>query len=222
MGAWREELEGEDHGGSEEDEGAEDPHDSGSEDLILNKRDAEGIGVADVVLVDGAIAEGDGGGDQGVYQVGADEVEEDAPVALLRVRRPGTDDAPPEEERGGKEAEVLDGVPGLVVEGEVVGGGDVPGDEGEVHGEPGYGWLDQPGGEAAEGGAPDERGDDPAHDGRRKAAQERDSGESVEDEGRDDGHDEEVLDHVGAEERVGEAIHGGGDGEPEDEDAGDE
>src|ERR1700722_13689031 len=49
----------------------------------------------------------------------------------------------------------------------------------------------------------------------RNAAEERDLRIAEEEKRGDEGHEEEMLDHVGAEERVGEAVHGGGDGEPD-------
>ena len=53
---------------------------------------------------------------------------------------------------------------------------------------------------------------DGAAENGRKAAKEGDYGKPVEDERRNDGHEEQMLDHVGAEEDVGEAIYGRGDG----------
>ena len=114
-------LEGDDHDGTEVGEGAEDPHDGCAENLILKHGDTEGIRVVDVVAVDGAIAECEERGEHGVHQVRADQVDKDSPVALLGACGPWPEDAVPEEHRCAEEAEVLDDVPVLVFEGEIVG-----------------------------------------------------------------------------------------------------
>ena len=51
--------------GNEEGEGAEDPHEDGAKDLIVEHGDIEGVGVVDVEAVDGAVAEGEEGREQG-------------------------------------------------------------------------------------------------------------------------------------------------------------
>ena len=49
----------------------------------------------------------------------------------------------------------------------------------------------------------------------RQAAKQRDDRKTEEKQGWDDGHQQEVLDHVGAEQRIGECIERRADGEPE-------
>ena len=79
-----------DHGGDEEGERAEDPHDDCAEDLVFEDGQAEWVGVGDVVRVDGPVAEGEKAGEHRHDDVGEREVEEGAPVvAPLRARAMG-------------------------------------------------------------------------------------------------------------------------------------
>ena len=83
--------------------------------------------MVEIEAVDGAVAEGEEGGQERVDDVGGEQVQNDSPVLAVLRRGPGAQDANPEQERGAEEAEVLDYMPVLVLEREVVGRGDVPG-----------------------------------------------------------------------------------------------
>jgi hypothetical protein len=217
-----EETDGDVEGGGKKDGGAEDPHDDGACVLVGEGGDAEGVGFAEVVAVDRLVAEGEEGRECGVNEVGGEEVEDHEPAGVLGFGGPGADEGVPEEEGGEEEAGVFDLVPVFVFEGEVVRAGDVPAEEEEVHGEPGDDGGGEGVAEAAEGAGADEGAEDVDADGAGEAAEERDDGCSGEEERGDDGHEEEVLDHVGGEECVGESVHGGADGDPDDGEAGEE
>ncbi len=113
-------------GWNEEGDRAEDPHDDCAEDLVRERLDPKGVGVGDVVRVDRAVAEGEEGRKRCIDEVGADQIEKDAPVVTSACGGPGAQDAPPKEQRSEEEADVLEVVPVFVFEGEVVGGGNVP------------------------------------------------------------------------------------------------
>jgi hypothetical protein len=98
----------------------------------------------------------------------------------------------------------------------------VPGEVGDIHGQPGDGGRDQPADEAAQGAEAQERTEDAARDGRGQAAEQRDDGKRVEQQHGDGRHQEEMFDHVGGEERVGKAVERRGGGEPEEGEAGEE
>ena len=102
---------------------------------------------------------------------------------------------------------MLELVPVFVLEGEVVGGGDVPDEEGQVHREPRDDWLGEEVSEGAEPLHAQEWGEQAHGDDVRDAAEERDLRVAEEEKRRDEGHQEEMLHHVGAEEGVGEAVH---------------
>ena len=121
----------------QEDERADDPHDGGAGDLIGNRRDVEGVGLPEIVAVDGAVAEGEECGEGGVDDVGGGQVEQHEPAGMAHMGWPGPDDGPPEEGCSAEETHVFELVPVFVLEREVVGGGDVPSEEDEVQCEPG-------------------------------------------------------------------------------------
>jgi len=166
----REEAEGKEHGGDEEGEGSEDPHEDGTEDLIVEDGDEEGIGVVDVEAVDGTVAEGKEGGEKGHDDVGEGEVDDGSPVVGARVGGPGAKDGPPKKDGGEEEAEVLRAMDGFVLQREVVGGGDVPAEVGEIHGEPRDGRRDEPVCDAAKSGCAQEWTDEEAYEECGKAA----------------------------------------------------
>ena len=114
MALRREQADGDDHGGDEVGEGAEDPHEDCAENLIVEDGETEGVGVGDVERVDGAVAEGEEAGEHRHHDVCKGEVEEDAPVVGAFLRGPGTEDHPPEEQGRDEEGEVLGCVEGLV------------------------------------------------------------------------------------------------------------
>ena len=106
-------------------------------------------------------------------------------------------------------------------QGEVVGGGDVPQQEGDVHGQPGGDRRDNGMGESAQA-ARAQDGVQQATECSGNAAQQRDGGPPGEEERRNGHHEQQVLDHVRGEDGVGELLQWGGEGKPEDGDAGDE
>ena len=108
----------------------------GAEDLVGEGLDSEWVRVDRVERVDGAIAEGEEGGERSVDDIGGDEIEKDAP-AMRRTRgRPGANEAPPEEQRGAEETDVFEVVPVLMLEGEVISNGDMPAEECDIHRKP--------------------------------------------------------------------------------------
>lgn len=202
------EAEGYEDGWDEEDERAQDPHDDGSGALVGDGVDVEGVWTLEVVGVDGAVAKGEEGGERGIDDVCYDQIRQHDPAWIARGRRPGADERPPEEDRCGEETDVLELMPVFVLEGEVVAGGDVPEEEGEIHREPCYERSSEKVAEGAEPLHAQEGGEQMDSHVVGKAAEEWDLWVAKEKKRWDEGHQEEVLDHVGAEECVGEAVHG--------------
>lgn len=201
-------------GWNQEGDGAEDPHNDRAEDLVGEGLDLKGVGVGDVVRVDRAVTEGEKGRKRCVDQVGAYQIEKDVPVAPSACGGPGAQDAPPKEQRGEEEADVLEVVAVFVFEGEVVGGGNMPEEKDRIHQEPCDRRENEQVRKSTEGFGPKQRsGDWSAHEGR-QAAKERDNRKTEENQRRDERHKNEVLDHVGTEQHVGKRIQRRADGDP--------
>ena len=100
------------------------------------RRYVKRVWLPQVVAVDGAVAEGEEGGERGVYDIRQNQVWQHVPPWVVRTRWPRADERPPEEDRRAEKTKVFELVPVFVLEREVVGGRDVPAKEDEVHREP--------------------------------------------------------------------------------------
>ena len=98
------------------------------------------------------------------------------------------------------------GMPGFVFERKVVGGGNVPPEEDQVHRQPCDNRGDQPLRYPAQRRDPDQGRDDRSQDVPRQAAQKRHQRKTEENQRRYDGHQKQVLYHVGAEKNIGEPV----------------
>ena len=114
---------------------------------------------------------------------------------------------------------MLELVPVLVFEREVVGCGNVPAEEDEIHGEPCDDRRDEEVAKAPKSLHAKQWSEQGDGDGAGKAAQQRDDWIAEKKQRRGEGHQQKMLDHVGAEESIGEAVEGRGDGEPDDGEA---
>src|SRR5271163_1887205 len=92
-------AEGDEDRGNEENERTQDPHDDGSCALVSDWIDMEGIGALEVVGVDGAVAEGQEGGEGRVDDVCEDQVGKHDPAGVAGCGGPWADERPPEEDR---------------------------------------------------------------------------------------------------------------------------
>src|ERR1017187_5955899 len=202
--------------GDQEDQRTDNPHDDRADDLVGHGRHVKGVRLREVVRVDGAVAEGEEGRERGVDDVRANQVRDHGPAWVAGAGRPRADERPPEENRRAEKADVLEVMPAFVLQREVVGGGYVPAQEYQIHGEP----RDQgPGEEAAQyaqrlqskQGAQQGDGEEAG-----KAAQQRDLRITEKQERGNQGHEKQMLHHVGAEKGVGKAVHRRADGKPED------
>jgi hypothetical protein len=192
-------MEGDEDGGEEEDEQAEDPHERAGEDLIFEGGEAEKRGPMRVRRIKYAIAECQEGAERAARKCAEEEIEGDGPARPTRFAGEWLDNRPPEEDRCREKAEVFDFMPGVGAQSEFECGRNVPGEENDGGKNPAEERMSEKFPEGLHGGPAEEGTESGAHKPLRESVEKRESGSAKEDERRNDKHQENVLNHVDGE-----------------------
>jgi hypothetical protein len=106
-------------------------------------------------------------------------------------------------------------MPILVLKRKVVGGGDMPSEERDIHREPRNQWGRQPMAELPQQVIANQRTEDVLSKATRQAAEQGHYRQPKQQEGWNKRHQEEMFHHVRAEKSIGEAVQGRGNGDPD-------
>ena len=203
------------HGRAQKGDRTEDPHHHRAQHLIVEQRNAKWIRVPGVVEIHRTSAEGQRSREHGVDQVRAHQIGQQHPSEVPFARWPGTNQAIPEEQRREQKAQVLDVVPNLILQGKVVSRRNVPGEEGQVHHQPCRKGLQQKTECAPQPCRPEQRTQQ-KQSPPRQPAQHGDYRRRQQNQRRDSRHQQQMLDHVRAEQSVGQLVHGRSNRAPQD------
>ncbi len=220
--ARRKKFEGDDDGGNEVDEGSEDPHQRAGKNLIGERGDGKDRRGLQVRGVEDAVAENQEGAKRGSGKHAEEKIEGNRPAVPACFRRERLEHGPPEEDGGGEKTEVFDVVPEIRAEGEIEGGRNVPGEEGDGGENPADEGMGEKFSDALDECVAEKRAERGTHEGLRQSVEQRKRGSAEKDEGRNHEHEENVLDHVNGEGGFVESRERRADGEPEKEHAGEE
>ena len=161
--------------------------------------------------------EGEGGAEDGVDEVGGEEIEGNDPTGEASSGGERLNDYPPKKEGGEDKGGVFDLMPERGTEGEIEGGGDVPSAETDGESEPAEDRVGESGKYPMEEGIGEERSEDIVSEASGESAEDGKIRGTEKDERWSDRKKEKVLDHVGGEEEPRESVEWGeqsdGDGE---------
>ena len=217
---WRQKFEGDEHCGNEINERAEDPHESAGESLIRQRRPAKDCRGLLVRRIENTVAEHEKGTERSAGKHANKKINRNRPAMPANGTGKRLDHRPPKQDGSGEEAEMFDIVPKNGAQREFECRGNMPGNQRDCGGNPAERRVGDEFSEAVQRRPSKSRTNEEAHEELRQAVEKRNGGRAEEHEGRNDEHEENVLNHVDGEGGFIKCGKRRADGKPQEEHGG--